>query len=110
MKQKILTGCQANARIPLQEFNQIQKLVDMGFFINTADFVRGAIREKLQELEIVFIRDVDVKTAKKEILNYLKDNPIAYPSDIATELGLDLDVTMQAIKGLIEKKGIEVVE
>ncbi|MFQ5762430.1 MAG: hypothetical protein ACE5PO_05290 [Candidatus Bathyarchaeia archaeon] len=44
----------------------------------------------------------------KEIADYLAKHPGAhYPSDIASNLGLDLEVTFQAVRLLVEEGRIE---
>ena len=98
---------QVSTRLSPSEVKQIEKLVSMGFYMNEADFVRSAVREKLAGMEIRVVRDVSVAKAKQEILKYLKKHKVAYPSDIAFELGLDLETTMSAARELWEKGRIE---
>lgn len=86
---------------------QIEKLVAMGFYMNEADFLRSAVREKLASMEIRAVRSVSLAKVKQEILKYLKKRPVAYPSDIAFELGLDLETTMAAVRELWEKRRVE---
>ena len=111
MRYKNLFGERENelvsTRLTLREIEQIDKLIERGYFLNRADFVRSSIREKLSEMQILSVRDVDIKEAKKEILSYLKKNPVAYPSDIAMELGLDLHVVMESVRELWESRKIE---
>lgn len=94
---------QVSTRLSPKEMQEVEKLVDMGFYMNTADFIRSAVREKLTSLEIVAVRDVSLGAAKKEIYRYLKSHKVAYPSDIALELSLDLKVVMTAVKELWEQ-------
>jgi len=98
---------QVSTRLSQSESTQIQKLVRMGFYMNESDFVRSAIREKLAAMEIHVIRDISMAKTKREILRYLRKHRIAYPSDIAFELGLDLETTMTAVRELWEKGKIE---
>lgn len=50
------------------------------------------IREKLESIKVIAVRDVSKEKAKKEIIEYMKDNKKAYPSDIADALELDFDL------------------
>lgn len=54
------------SKIPATEFEKIQRLVEAGVYLNTSDFVRDAIRDKLASIKVIKYRDVDYKTAKKE--------------------------------------------
>ena len=53
---------------------EIEVLVDMGFYMNTADFVGQAVREKLDTLEVLEVRTVSKEKAEQEILDYLKNH------------------------------------
>lgn len=98
---------QVSTRLGPAEIRQVEKLVEAGFYMNEADFVRSAVREKLAGMEIHTVRKVPVAKAKKEILKYLKGHRVAYPSDIALALGLDLETTMAAVRELWEKGKVE---
>ncbi len=96
-----------SARLTSREFEQIEKLVKMGYYLNTSDFIRSVVREKLESIQIIMVRESDVKNAKKEILKYLKKKKISvYPSEIAMDLGLDLAVAMKAVSELKKVKKI----
>lgn len=98
---------QVSTRLSPTEVKQIEKLVSMGFYMNEADFLRSAAREKLASMEIRQVRDVSVAVAKREILRYLKKNGVAYPSDIAFALGFDLGTTMTAARQLWEQGRVQ---
>jgi len=95
-----------STRLSEKEFEKIEKIVKGGYYINVSDFIRSAIREKLASSTTITIREADVQTAKKEILEYLKKNPVAFPSDIALELNMDLETVFQAVKELLEEKKV----
>ena len=82
---------------------EIQKLVEEGFYMNTADFVRMSVREKLESIKVIDIRDTSKEKAKKEIIEYLKENRKAYPSDVADALQLDFDLVLEIIKELVQQ-------
>ncbi|MBI5332915.1 MAG: hypothetical protein HZB65_05035 [Candidatus Aenigmarchaeota archaeon] len=83
--------------------DEIEKLVEEGFYMNTADFVRMAIREKLESIKVIDIRNVTKDKAMKEVLDYLKKNRKAYPSDIADALNLDFDLILEITKDLVKE-------
>ena len=66
----------------------------MGFYMNTADFLGQAVREKLEAIEICELRNIPKKKAEEEIIGYSKKNGRCYPSDIADALKLDFDLVM----------------
>lgn len=98
---------QISTRLSPRELADIERLVAEGFYMNTADFVRQAVREKLASAEIHTVRKVSLAKARREILAYLKRHPVAYPSDIALDLGLDLEITMLAVKELWNERLVE---
>ncbi len=91
-----------SARLSPKESEEIERLVEEGFFMNIADFVRTAVREKLEAIKVIDIRDVSEEKAEKEIIEYLKENEKAYPSDIADALRLDFDLVLEIVKELIK--------
>ena len=100
---------QIAARFTHQEAQAIDRLVHMGFFLNRSDFLRSTVREKLSMLQVESIRDVSRQQAQDEILNYLKSHAFAYPSDIASELQLDLALVMDVVQDLLKKRKAEEV-
>src|SRR3990167_9797943 len=96
-----------SARLSQKEIEEIGRLVDEGFYMNTADFVRMAVREKLESISVINVRNVSEEKAKKEVLDYLKSNKKAYPSDVADALQLDFDMVLSIIKELIAEGRIK---
>jgi len=92
------------------EYEKVQNLVDAGMYLSVSDFIRDAIREKMDGIEIINLRDVDYKTAKKEILGYYEKFNEAYPSDIGNELGISLEMTYRIVNELIKEKRLDVIE
>ena len=54
-------------------------------------------------MEVIEVRNVNKRKAKKEVLEYLKSHGRAYPSDIADALRLDFDIVISIIKDLLKK-------
>ncbi len=96
-----------SARISPKEAELIEDLVEEGLYMNTADFVRMAVREKLESIKIVDIRNINKDNAKKEIIEFLKDNGNCYPSDVADALRLDFDIVIEIIKELMKEGRIK---
>ena len=63
-----------SARLSPKEIDEIERLVGDGFYMNTADFVRMAVREKLESIKVIDIRNVTKEKAMKEVIEYLKKN------------------------------------
>ncbi len=81
---------QISSRLPPKFVSEIESLVNEGYYLSASDFVREAVREKLEEIKEIKLRDVPLNEAKKEIYRYLLQNPDSYPYDIANELRLEL--------------------
>src|SRR3989344_1011462 len=96
-----------SARLSPKELEEIQKLVEEGFYMNTADFVRMSVREKLESIKVISVRDVSKEKAKKEVIEYLRNNKRTYPSDIADALQLDFDIILDIIKELAKEGRIK---
>ena len=88
------------AKITSLDVKKIEALVEAGAFLSVSDFVREAVRDKLEFIQVVNIRDVDYKTAKKEILGYFESKDEAYPSDAANDLELDLEFVFKIVDEL----------
>ena len=54
-------------------------------------------------MEIIEIRKINRRKAKKEVLGYLKSHGRAYPSDIADALRVDFDIVISIIKDLLKE-------
>ena len=96
-----------STRLTEAELQKIDQLVDTGGFLNRSDFLRSAVRETLSSVQILTTNTVPLSEAKKQILRYLDDHPVAYPSDIAKALGLELSLVMEAVHQLWEAKTVQ---
>lgn len=59
----------------------------------------------IKKMTVVVIRHVSKEQAKKEITEFMRRRKVAYPSDVANELGLDLDLTFDVF-GELEREGV----
>ena len=94
---------QASVRLAQEEARKIDGLVSAGFFLNRSDFVRAAVREKLGSLRVEVAREVPEDVARKEIVTYLQSHPVAYPSDMASDLQLDVLLVKRIVDGMLAK-------
>ena len=92
-----------STKLAEKEYNRIIELVNDGLFLNSADFVREAIREKLKTYdEVAILREIPYAQMKQEIIEYVKKNPEVDAVDIADDLLLDAfkvnDILVELIK------------
>ena len=79
-----------STKLAQPEYDKINKLVADGLFLNSAGFVREAIREKLKTYdEFVILRELPYMQMKQEIIEYVKKHPEVDAIDIADDLLLD---------------------
>lgn len=79
-------------KVTSREAREINNLIEAGVYLSVSDFVRDAIRDKLKEIKVIHLRDVDYDTAKREVLGYYKRYSEAFVSDVAEDLELDLEL------------------
>lgn len=91
------------------ELEQIKQLVTSGVYLNTSDFVRDAIRDKLAVIKTIKYRNVDYDTAKKEVMGYFQERGEAYPSEIEEDLELDYKLICQIVNELKREGRLEVL-
>ncbi len=99
----------AATRLADREGEIIKKLIRGGYYINVSEFIREAVREKLEkigETKIIMERKMSKGRAKKEILKYLDKHPSAYVSEIAAERGIPLETAFVAVKDLMSEKKV----
>ncbi len=96
-------GQVVGSKVSAVELEQIRKLVASGVYLNTSDFVRDAIRDKLTAIKTIKYRDINYDTAKKEVMGYFQERREAYPSEIEEDLELDYKLICQIVEELKEK-------
>jgi len=97
---------QAAAKLTPKEFEAVEKLVKVGYYLNVSDFVRSAVRDKLGVMKPVIVRRVLPKTAQNEVFEYIKSHPDVYPDEIADALNLDVETVIDAVGVLVSKKKV----
>ena len=93
-------GAVVGSKVSAMELEQIWQLVAAGIYLNTSDFVRDAIRDKLSAIKTIKYRDLDYDTAKKEVMGYFQERGKAYPSDVEEDLELDYKLVCQITEEL----------
>ena len=88
------------SKVSAVELEQIKQLVTSGVYLNTSDFLRDAVRDKLAAIKTIKYRDVDYVTAKKEVMGYFQERGEAYPSEIEEDLELDYKLICQIVDEL----------
>jgi len=101
-----MAKCQAATKLTLREYEGAQHLVKAGYFLNVSDFVRSAVRDKLDAMKPTLVRKVSPKAAQNEIYRYIKSHPDVYPDEIADALNLDIKTVMDAVATLMSKKKV----
>jgi len=89
------------------ELEQIKQLVAAGVYLNTSDFVRDAIRDKLAAIKTIKYRDIDYNTGKREVMGYFQERVEAYPSDVEEDLELDYELVSQILEELKREGRLE---
>ena len=91
-------------KLTKMEYKEISDLIDAGIYLNSSDFIREAIRDKLKATKVIKLRDVDYETAKKEVLGYYRSYNEAFISEVSENLELDLELVSH-ITDELEKEG-----
>ena len=103
MQKTLLSGKTVGTKLTPKEYQEIRLLVKNGIYLGISDFVRDAVREKLETMKVIKTREVDFGQVKKEVLSYYREIKEAFPSDAANDLELDLELVHKAVKELMEE-------
>jgi len=90
----------AGVRLADKQEKEVQRLVEQGHYVSVSEFIREAVREKLEGLRVIEVRDVTRDKAKQEIIEYLKAHRHTYPSDISDDLKIDYDLVLEVMAEL----------
>lgn len=69
--------------------------------------LRNLLEVSPVRVRIIETREVSIEEAKKMIMEYMETHDIAYPDDIADEIGLDLKIAIEAVNELIKEGKIK---
>ncbi len=97
---------QAAVKLTPKEHEGVERLVKAGYFLNVSDFIRSAVRDKLEALKPTLVRRISAQAAQREIYKYIKSHPDIYPDEIADVLNLDLETVMDAVAALMSRSEV----
>jgi Arc/MetJ-type ribon-helix-helix transcriptional regulator len=58
----------AGTKLTSHEYEEIKRLVDNGIYLSVSDFIRDAVRDKLETYKIIINREISMKKQKKRLL------------------------------------------
>ncbi len=93
-----------------EEISRIQGLIEAGMYISVSDFVREAITDKLRDVKVIKVRDVNYDEATREVLDYYRTYKEAYPHEVADALELDYDLVLKITEELKRDMRLEVID
>ncbi|GEM_PF-6540574 len=94
--------------IPLGLWERISEVVKRtGLYNNEAEFIREAVREKLEEIEVVEPVDLSDEEIYERVLSFISERERTYPSDICIELGIPYFKVLEVLEKLVEKGIVE---
>jgi len=101
--ERVTTTTTMRVTVPPHTHEEILDLIDSRF-----DELRGEIMERLENFEklpvtVVKGRDVSFDEAVTLVENYYQKHGKAFPSDVASKLGISLELVVKAIEHLKEK-------
>lgn len=94
--------------LPKDVVGKIERLRARLGYRSRNDVIREAIKrfiEDMEEKKVIYVREMTLEQAKKEIVEHLKGHRSAYVSEIAEDLGIDVELAFRAVEEL-EKEGI----
>jgi Arc/MetJ-type ribon-helix-helix transcriptional regulator len=91
-------------KLTSNEYGEIADMIEAGIFLSVSDFIREAVRDKLQATKVIKLRNIDYETAKKEVLGYYRNYSQAYDYEAAEDLELDYELVCKITEEL-EKEG-----
>ena len=78
-----------------------------GAYASEAEFIRDAVREKLQQVSISEVRELSQKELEQQVIGYIKEHGRAYPSDVVADLSVPYFSVTSMINRLVEKGILE---
>lgn len=105
---KVVKRATIPVSLPISVVKKIEELRARLGYRSRNDVIREAVRrfiEEMEEAKVLYVRDVTVEQAKREIVEYLKRHGSAYVSEMAESLGINIELAFKAVEEL-EKEGI----
>jgi len=105
---KVVKRATIPVSLPINIVEKIEELRAKLGYRSRNDVIREAIKrfiEEMKETKVIYVRDITLEQAKKEILEHLKRHGSAYVSEIAEDLGIKIEMAFRAVEEL-EKEGV----
>jgi len=105
---KVVKRATIPVSLPIYIVEKIEELRAKLGYRSRNEFIREAIKrfiEEMKETKVIYVRDITLEQAKKEILEHLRRHGSAYVSEIAEDLGIEIEMAFRAVEEL-EKEGI----
>ncbi len=96
----------SGVRLAEMERGRVKQLVEMGYYLNSADFLRDAVRSRLKDFEFVALKKMPMTKVKAEVLRAIKQKPDIYADEVAAAIGIDIETVIAAINELIKEKKV----
>ena len=107
-KAKVVKRATVPVSLPMVVVEKIEKLRARLGYRSRNDVIREAIRRFIEDIEktkVVYVREISLEQAKKEIVEHLRHHGSAYVSEIAEDLGIAIELAFKAVEEL-EKEGV----
>lgn len=105
---KVVKRATVPVSLPMVVVEKIEKLRARLGYRSRNDVIREAIKrfiEDIEETKVVYLREITLEQAKKEIVEHLRRHGSAYVSEIAEDLGIEIELAFKAVKEL-GKEGV----
>ncbi|MBI2076516.1 MAG: hypothetical protein HYT72_04690 [Candidatus Aenigmarchaeota archaeon] len=96
----------SGVRLAELERGRVKQLVELGYYLNAADFLRDAVRSKLREFEFIVPRKTSMAKVKGEVLKIIRKKPNIFADEVAALVGVDIETAIRAIDELIKEKKV----
>ena len=97
--------------LTMEDYNEIQELINAGRYISISDFLRDVVRDKLYNnsnaAKVIEIRNVDYSEAKREVLDFYRRYKEAFPHEVAEALELDYELVWRITEDLKKEESIQ---
>lgn len=105
---KVVKRATIPVSLPISVVKKIERLRARLGYRSRNDVIREAIKRFIKDIEetkVIYVRDITLEQAKREIVKHLKDRGSAYVSEIAEDLGIEIGLAFKAVEEL-EKEGV----
>ena len=102
-----ISGASVNKTVTIElsklELNKINKFIEDELYLSCSDFVKEAVKEKIQSMEPINIRDIPYNQQRDEIIDFAESHGIVDALEIADALRLDVFCVNEIMAELIRE-------